>query len=155
MEKTVKNSITKFPNGNISKSFHFRRNNMYEKIKDWVLSNRFFVGLGIGAILFLAGYMFSRASLSDNGNRANDTGTKLQQSVSDQQAISSGIAGSQGTADAIGSSIKRSQAANSRVAEAVDRAGSLVEESRKLTERNLEIIAAIRARGPAGDRTEN
>ena len=40
-------------------------------------------------------------------------------------------------------------------AEAVDRAGSIVEESRKLTERNLEILATVRTRGPAGSRTKN
>ena len=36
-----------------------------------------------------------------------------------------------------------------------NRAGSLVEESRNLSERNLEIIAAIRARGASGDWSED
>ena len=129
---------------------------MYEKIKSWISNNRFLIGMGVGTILFLAGYLLSnRAGLSDNGNRINDVGTKLKQSVSDQQAISSGIEDSQGTADAIGSSIERSQAANSTAAEAVERAGSLIEETRRIAADNLEILATVRARGATGDRTEN
>lgn len=128
---------------------------MYEKIKSWISNNRFLVGMGVGAVLFLAGYLFSRVGLSDNGNRANDTGTKLEQAVSNQQSISSGIANSQGTVESIGSGIDRSQAANSRVTEAVDRCTELIEETRKLTESNLEILATIRTRGTTGDRSQD
>ena len=128
---------------------------MYEKIEGWISNNRFLVGMGVGAVLFLACYLFSRAGIHDNGNRANDTGTKLQQAVGNQQSISQEIADSQRTVESIGSGIDRSQAANSRVTEAVERAGSLVEETRKLTERNLEILATIRTRGPARDRSQD
>lgn len=128
---------------------------MYEKIKCWISNNRFLVGMGVGAVLFLACYLFSRAGIHDNGKRAGDTGTKLNQAIRNQQEISAGITDSKGTADAIGSSIERSQEANRTTAEAVDRAGSLVEEARKLTERNLEILATIRTRGPAGDRGQD
>ena len=128
---------------------------MYEKIKSWISNNRFLIGLGVGAVLFIACHLFSRASLYDNGNRANDTGTKLQQAVANQQSISQEIADSQRTVESIGSGIDRSQTAERAAAEAVDRAGSIVEESRKLTERNLEILATVRTRGPAGSRTKN
>lgn len=128
---------------------------MYEKIKCWISNNRFLVGMGVGAVLFIACHLFSRASLYDNGNRANDTGTKLQQAVGNQQSISQEIADSQRTVESIGSGIDRSQTAERAAAEAVDRAGSIVEESRKLTERNLEILATVRTRGPAGSRTKN
>lgn len=128
---------------------------MYEKIKSWISNNRFLVGMGVGAVLFLACHLFSRAGIHDNGNRTGDTGTKLQQAIGNQQSISQGIADSQRTAESIGEGIDRSQTAERAAAEAVDRAGSLVEESRKLTERNLEILAAVRARGPTGSRTEN
>lgn len=128
---------------------------MYEKIKSWISNNRFLIGLGVGAVLFIACHLFSRASLYDNGNRANDTGTKLQQAVGNQQSISQEIADSQRTVESIGSGIDRSQTAERAAAEAVDRAGSIVEESRKLTERNLEILATVRTRGPAGSRTKN
>ena len=128
---------------------------MYEKIKTWISNNRFLVGLGVGAVLFLACYLFSRASIHDNGKRAGDTGTKLEQAVSNQQSISAGITDSKGTADAIGSSIERSQAANRSAAEAVDRAGSLVEEAGRITAENLEILATVRARGSAGDRSQD
>jgi len=129
---------------------------MYEKIKDWISNNRFLVGMGVGAVLFLACHLFShRTSLSDNGNRTNGVRTKLEQAVSNQQSISQGIADSQRTVESIGSGIDRSQTAERAAEEAVDRAGSLVEESRKLAERNIEILATIRTRGPTGSRTEN
>lgn len=128
---------------------------MYEKIKSWISNNRFLIGLGVSAVLFLACYLFSRAGIYDNGKRAGDTGTKLNQAIGNQQSISSGIANSQRTAESIGSEIDQSQTAERAVAEAVDRAGNLVEETRKLTERNLEILAAIRTRGTAGSRSEN
>lgn len=128
---------------------------MYEKIKCWISNNRFLVGMGVGAVLFLACYLFSRVGIHDNGKRAGDTGTELEQAVSNQQSISSGIANSQGTVDSIGSGIDRSQTAERAAAEAVDRCTELVEETRKLTERNLEILATIRSRGIAGDRSQD
>lgn len=128
---------------------------MYEKIKIWISNNRFLVGMGVGAVLFLACYLFSRAGIRDNGKRTGDTGTKLQQAIGNQQSISQGIADSQRTAESIGEGIDRSQTAERAAAEAVDRAGSLVEESRKLTERNLEILAAVRARGSTGSRNKD
>lgn len=105
--------------------------------------------------IIIASYLFGRADVSDNGNGANGVRTKLQQAVSNQQSISSGIADSKRTTESIGSGIDRSQTAERAAAEAVDRAGSLVEESRKLAERNIEILATIRTRGPTGSRTEN
>lgn len=129
--------------------------NVYEKIKSWISNNRFLVGMGVGAVLFLACYLFSRVGLSDNGNRANDTGTKLNQAIRNQQEISAGITDSKGTADAIGSSIERSQTANRSAAEAVDRCTELVEEAGRIAADNLEILATIRTRGTAGDRSQD
>ena len=128
---------------------------MYEKIEGWISNNRFLVGMGVGAVLFLACLFSYRTSLSDNGKRAGDVGTKLNQAIRNQQEISAGITDSKGTADAIGSSIERSQTANRSAAEAVDRCTELVEETRKLTERNLEILATIRTRGTTGDRSQD
>lgn len=59
---------------------------MYEKIKSWISNNRFFVGMGVGAVLFLACHLFSRAGIHDNGNRTGDTGTKLEQAISNQHS---------------------------------------------------------------------
>ena len=111
--------------------------------------------MGVGAVLFFACYLFSRAGIHDNGKRAGDTGTKLNQAIGNQQEISAGITDSKGTADAIGSSIERSQTANKSAAEAVDRAGSLVEEAGRIAAENLEILATVRARGSAGDRSQD
>lgn len=121
---------------------------MYEKIKSWISNNRFLVGMGVGAVLFLACYLFSRAGIHDNGKRAGDTGTKLNQAIGNQQEISAGITDSK-------ASIERSQTANKSAAEAVDRAGSLVEEAGRLAAENLEILATVRARGSAGDRSQD
>lgn len=128
---------------------------MNEKIKSWISNNRFLVGLGVGAVLFLACYLFSRAGIHDNGKRAGDTGTKLNQAIRNQQEISAGITDSKGTADAIGSSIERSQTANRSDAEAVDRCTELVEEAGRIAADNLEILATIRTRGTAGDRSQD
>lgn len=73
---------------------------MYEKIKSWISNNRFLVGMGVGAVLFLACYLFSRVGIHDNGKRAGDTGTKLNQAIGNQQEISAGITDSKGTAQA-------------------------------------------------------
>lgn len=118
---------------------------MYEKIKSWISNNRFLVGMGVGAVLFLACYLFSRAGIHDNGKRAGDTGTKLNQAIGNQQEISAGITDSKGTA----------QASSESAAEAVDRAGSLVEEAGRIAAENLEILATVRARGSAGDRSQD
>lgn len=128
---------------------------MHEKVKSWISNNRFLVGMGVGTVLFLSCYLFSRAGIHDNGNRTGDTGTKLEQAVSNQQSISSGIADSKRTVESIGSGIDRSQTAERAAAEAVDRAGILIEESRKLAERNIEILATIRTRGSTGDRGQD
>lgn len=124
--------------------------------KKQIRSSKYFIyiivicAFGVGAW-----HLFGRTGIHDNGKRAGVVGTKLQQAVRNQQSISQGIADSQGTVASIGSGIERSQAAERDAAEAVGRAGSLVEESRKLAERNLEILAAVCARGPAGSGTEN
>ena len=128
---------------------------MYEKIKSWISNNRFLIGMGVGTVLFLACYLFSRAGIHANGNGTGDVGTKLQQAIGNQQSISAGITDSKKTVESIGEGIDRSQTAERAAAEAVNRAGSLVEESRNLSERNLEIIAAIRARGASGDWSED
>lgn len=128
---------------------------MYEKIKSWISNNRFLVGMGVGAVLFLACYLFSRTGIHDNGKRAGDTGTKLNQAIRNQQEISAGITDSKGTADAIGSSIERSQTANRSAAEAVDRCTELVEEAGRIAADNLEILATIRTRDTAGDRSQD
>lgn len=118
-------------------------------------NNRFIAGMVVCVVLFSAGYMCGRTSIPNNGNGTADVGTKLQQAVSNQQSISQGIANSKGTVESVGTSIERSQAAERAAAEAVDRAGNLVEESRELAERNLEILAAIRTRGIEGNRSQD
>ena len=52
-------------------------------------------------------------------------------------------------------SIERSQTANRSAAEAVDRCTELVEEAGRIAADNLEILATIRTRGTAGDRSQD
>lgn len=80
-------------------------------------------------------------TLEQNSNRQLEISSQLAQELQTAKK----------TVESIGEGIDRSQTAERAAAEAVDRAGSLVEESRNLSERNLEIIAAIRARGASGD----
>ncbi len=65
--------------------------NVYEKIKSWISNNRFLVGMGVGAVLFLACYLFSR--VEQNSTRQLEISRKLalelqiareQQTLSDQ-----------------------------------------------------------------------
>ena len=124
---------------------------MYEKIKSWISNNRFLIGMGVGTVLFLACYLFSRAGIHANGNGTGDVGTKLQQAIGNQQSISAGITDSKKTVESIGEGIDEAKLQKEQLQKQLNRAGSLVEESRNLSERNLEIIAAIRARGASGD----
>lgn len=41
---------------------------MYEKIKSWISNNRFLIGLGIGAVLFLACYLYSHRTTEPDNN---------------------------------------------------------------------------------------
>lgn len=50
---------------------------MYEKIKDWISNNRFLVGMGVGAVLFLACYLYSR--------RATPTGDDITNAIQSAQ----------------------------------------------------------------------
>lgn len=97
----------------------------------------------------------SGIGIYNNGNGTGDVGTKLQQAIGNQQTINDGIRNSQATVENIGTSIDRSQTAERTAAEAVDRAGSLVEEAGRITAENLEILATVRARGSAGDRSQD
>lgn len=44
---------------------------MYEKIKSWISNNRFLVGMGVGAVLFLACYLFSHRAAPTNDDITN------------------------------------------------------------------------------------
>lgn len=134
---------------------------MLNEKKQIKYSKNFIIVCFIAAFIVMAfNWLGGRSNKSgigiyNNGNGTGDVGTKLQQAIGNQQTINDGIRNSQATVENIGTSIDRSQTAERTAAEAVDRAGSIVEESRKLTERNLEILATVRTRGPAGSRTKN
>lgn len=134
---------------------------MLNEEKQIKYSKNFIIVCFIAAFIIMAFNLLGGRSnksgigIYNNGNGTGDVGTKLQQAIGNQQEISAGITDSKGTADAIGSSIERSQTANKSAAEAVDRAGSLVEEAGRIAAENLEILATVRARGSAGDRSQD
>lgn len=69
----------------------------------------FLVGLGVGAVLFLPATC-SPSRHPDNGKRAGDTGTKLNQAIRNGK-ISAGITDSK-VASAIGSASSEAKTAN-------------------------------------------
>ena len=110
----------------------------------WVLAHFFFLPAICSAE---PAYMITEAEL-----------TTLEQNSNRQLAISSQLAAELQTA---GNSYeyrnrnRPKQEANRTTAESVVRAGSLVEESRRLAAANTEILATIRSRGIAGDRSQD
>lgn len=111
----------------------------------WVLAQFFFLPAICSAEPV---YMITETelvTLEQNSNRQLEISSQLAQELQTAKK----------TVESIGEGIDRSQTAERAAAEAVNRAGSLVEESRNLSERNLEIIAAIRARGASGDWSED
>lgn len=50
---------------------------MYEKIKSWIFNNRFLIGMGVGAVLFLACYLFS--------HRITSTGDDITDAIQSAQ----------------------------------------------------------------------
>lgn len=97
----------------------------------------------------------SGIGIYNNGNGTGDVGAKLQQAIGKQQTINDGIRDSQATVENIGTSIDRSQTAERIAAEAVDRCTELVEEAGRIAADNIEILATIRTRGTAGDRSQD
>ena len=134
---------------------------MLNEEKQIKYSKNFIIVCFIAAFIIMAFNLLGGRSnksgigIYNNGNGTGDVGTKLQQAIGNQQEISAGITDSKGTADAIGSSIERSQTANRSAAEAVDRCTELVEEAGRIAAENLEILATIRTRGPAGSRDKD
>lgn len=134
---------------------------MLNEKKQIKYSKNFIIVCFIAAFIVMAfNWLGGRSNKSgigiyNNGNGTGDVGTKLQQAIGNQQTINDGIRNSQATVENIGTSIDRSQTAERTAAEAVDRAGSLVEEAGRITAENLEILATVRARGSAGDRSQD
>lgn len=134
---------------------------MLNEKKQIKYSKNFIIVCFIAAFIVMAfNWLGGRSNKSgigiyNNGNGTGDVGTKLQQAIGNQQTINDGIRNSQATVENIGTSIDRSQTAERTAAEAVDRAGSLVEEAGRIAADNLEILATIRTRGTAGNWDED
>lgn len=134
---------------------------MLNEEKQIKYSKNFIIVCFIAAFIIMAFNLLGGRSnksgigIYNNGNGTGDVGTKLQQAIGKQQTINDGIRDSQATVENIGTSIDRSQTAERIAAEAVDRAGSLVEEAGRIAAENLEILATVRARGSAGDRSQD
>lgn len=91
---------------------------MYEKIKSWISNNRFLVGLGVGAVLFLACHLYS--------NRTAPTGDDVTNAIQSAQEHNK-RAGE--LADATRDEVKAAGTDITRVIENVSRAEGVVKQN--------------------------
>lgn len=120
--------------------------NVYEKIKTWLSNNRFFVGLGIGAILFIAGYLLShRIAEPDN----NIKGT-LQRIADDNKQTGKAIDRASEHVSSATDELGRADEANRRAAfilsedkERINTCAGIVNELQRNNSRAKQILADI------------
>ena len=85
---------------------------MNEKIKSWISNNRFLVGLGVGAVLFLACYMFGRGTSGNN----NDVQGTVQRIADDNRQTGISIDRAVEHVGTAADELERAEEANRRAA---------------------------------------
>lgn len=108
---------------------------MYEKIKSWISNNRFLVGVGVGAVLFLACYLFS--------HRNTPTADDITNTISGTQDHNQRAGELTGAA---GSEIKAAGTDITRAVENVERAESIANQNAGTLEECRNIVSTIKAR---------
>ena len=109
--------------------------NMYEKIKTWISDNRFLVGVGVGAVLFLACYLYSHRTTPT----ADDI-TNAIQSVKEHNQRAGELT------DAAGSEIKAAGTDVTRAIENVERAENIANQNAGTLEECRNIVGTIKDR---------
>lgn len=107
---------------------------MYEKIKSWISNNRFLVGLGVGAVLFLLCYLFSHRNTP-----AADDITNTISRTQDHNQRAGELTG------AAGSEIKAAGTDITRAIENVERAESIANQNAGTLEECRNIVSTIKA----------
>ncbi len=106
---------------------------MYEKIKSWISNNRFLIGMGVGAVLFLACYLFSgRSTTADNA--ITDT---VQSIKSDNQSAGAAI-------DRAVREIRSAGADITGAVENVERAERIIEQNTGTVEECRDIVSTLK-----------
>lgn len=108
---------------------------MYEKIKTWISNNRFLVGMGVGAVLFLACYLF--------GGRATSTADDITNTISTAKEHNQ-RAGE--LTDAAGSEITAAGTDITRAVTNAERAESIANQNAGTLEECRNIVSTIKAR---------
>lgn len=108
---------------------------MYEKIKTWISNNRFVVGMGVGAVLFLACYLF--------GGRATSTADDITNTISTAKEHNQ-RAGE--LTDAAGSEITAAGTDITRAVTNAERAESIANQNAGTLEECRNIVSTIKAR---------
>ena len=108
---------------------------MYEKIKSWISNNRFLVGMGVGAVLFLACYLFSHRAAP-----TNDDITNAIQSVKEHNQRAGELA------DAARGEIKAAGTDVTRAIENVERAESIANKNAGTIEECRNIVSTLKDR---------
>lgn len=109
--------------------------NMHEKIKCWISNNRFFVGVGVGAVLFLSCYLFSHRAAPT----ADDI-TNAIQSVKEHNQRAGELT------DAAGSEVKAAGTDIARTVENVERAEEIVNQNAGTIEKCRNLVSTIKDR---------
>lgn len=105
--------------------------------------------------IVIASYLFGRADVSDNGNGANNVGKQLQQLGANQQELIGEIREAAAEAGNISKQAGTVREGMLQIREqATDLTGE-IREAGKIIKESREILATVRARGSARDRSEN
>ena len=108
---------------------------MYEKIKSWISNNRFLTGLGVGAFLFLACYLFSHRTATTDDDITN-TISRVEEHNQRAGELT----------DAAGSEIKAAGTDIARAIENIERAESIANQNAGTLEECRNIVSTIKAR---------
>lgn len=108
---------------------------MYEKLKSWISNNRFLVGMGVGAVLFLACYLFSHRAAP-----TNDDITNAIQSVKEHNQRAGELT------NAAGEEVKAAGADIARTIENVERAEGIVNQNARTLEKCRNIVSTLKDR---------
>lgn len=119
---------------------------MYEKIKSWISNNRFFIGMGIGAVLFLAGHLYSHrvAPTGDDITNAIQSAQEHNQRAGELADTARGEVKAAG-ADITGAvnNVERTEGIINQNAETLEECRNLVSTVRDRTREAKSILADI------------
>lgn len=105
---------------------------MYEKIKSWISNNRFFIGMGIGAVLFLACYLFC--------HRATDNITNAIQSAQEHNRRAGELA------DTAREEVKAAEADITGAVNNVERTEGIINQNAETLEECRNLVSTVRDR---------